>query len=216
MDLSRKTHIIWDCNGTLLNDRWLCVDVINAMLGERNQTLITDEVYLKLFDFPVKDYYERIGFDFNLEPFEIVGKEFIDVYDKRQSECVLHDGAYQMVESFTKLGYRQSVLSARQHSSLIQELKTFNLYKNFDQISGLDSFHADGKEELGKELIRTLGRDKAEIVMIGDTVHDCDVASLMGVDIILMAHGHHHIDRLGTCSVPVVTSFDDLNLLFAK
>ena len=35
IDLKKYTHIIWDWNGTLLDDAWLCVDVMNGMLGER-------------------------------------------------------------------------------------------------------------------------------------------------------------------------------------
>ena len=34
---SRKySHILWDWNGTLLDDAWLCVEVMNSMLAERD------------------------------------------------------------------------------------------------------------------------------------------------------------------------------------
>ena len=66
-------HIIWDWNGTLLNDTWLCVEGINKSLEKRSLQTITEEIYRKVFSFPVEDYYKRLGFDFKKEPFEVPG-----------------------------------------------------------------------------------------------------------------------------------------------
>jgi phosphoglycolate phosphatase len=73
-------HIIWDWNGTLFDDAWLCIEIINAMLVRRGLTRLTPEEYEQIFDFPVRDYYSRIGFDFQVEPFEKLSDEFIDRY----------------------------------------------------------------------------------------------------------------------------------------
>ncbi|MDH5646585.1 MAG: hypothetical protein OEZ01_11285, partial [Candidatus Heimdallarchaeota archaeon] len=32
---TRYEHIIWDWNGTLLDDAWLCVEIMNSMLAKR-------------------------------------------------------------------------------------------------------------------------------------------------------------------------------------
>ena len=47
-------HFIWDWNGTLLNDAWLCVDIINSMLEERGIERVTAERYAQIFGFPLK------------------------------------------------------------------------------------------------------------------------------------------------------------------
>ena len=65
-------HVIWDWNGTLLDDAWLCVDVMNGMLSKRGLPLITLEIYRNIFDFPVRDYYLKLGYDFDNESFEMV------------------------------------------------------------------------------------------------------------------------------------------------
>ena len=76
----RYKQIIWDWNGTLIDDTWMCVEVINELLSKYNKPILTVETYHKVFDFPVKDYYRRIGFDFNETPFEVVGTEFMNRY----------------------------------------------------------------------------------------------------------------------------------------
>jgi len=78
--MKKIKHIIWDWNGTLLNDCWLCVKAINKALAKRNLDLITEEKYKDIFCFPVSEYYKRLGFDFSKEPFKEAGDEFVLYY----------------------------------------------------------------------------------------------------------------------------------------
>ena len=92
-------HIIWDWNGTLLDDVWLGVASVNVLLERRGQPTLTIESYRRHFDFPVRDYYERVGFDFETEPFEEAAVEFIAEYEARRAECRLHDDAEDTLRS---------------------------------------------------------------------------------------------------------------------
>jgi phosphoglycolate phosphatase len=81
--LSGVKLIIWDWNGTLLNDVSVCVEAMNEMLSERNLTILNDSTYRNVFTFPVKNYYQKLGFDFDQEPFEIPAMQFMDLYRKK-------------------------------------------------------------------------------------------------------------------------------------
>ena len=70
--------IIWDWNGTLLNDTKLAVESMNKILLKRGLPVLTVERYKHVFTFPVRDYYQSVGFDFDKEPFEIPAMEFIE------------------------------------------------------------------------------------------------------------------------------------------
>ena len=52
-------HIIWDWNGTLINDAWLFVDVMNNILQKRDMHIITIKKYRDIFGFPIKNYYKK-------------------------------------------------------------------------------------------------------------------------------------------------------------
>ena len=69
--MKKYRYIFWDWNGTLLDDVWLCVDIINYMLIKRGKSEITQSQYREIFDFSVKGYYKKAGFDFKTEPFEL-------------------------------------------------------------------------------------------------------------------------------------------------
>jgi len=82
MDLSIYRHLIWDWNGTLLDDAWLCRDIMNGQLRKRGLPTLSAERYEAIFDFPVEGYYRKVGFDWKKESFEEAGTEFIVEYEK--------------------------------------------------------------------------------------------------------------------------------------
>ncbi len=84
-----KKIIIWDWNGTLLNDVQMCVNCMNVLLGKRNLPRLSFDTYRNVFNFPVRDYYEKIGFDFTCEDFEVPAKEFMDLYHRFLPETSL-------------------------------------------------------------------------------------------------------------------------------
>src|SRR4051812_22587342 len=101
-------HVIWDWNGTLLDDAWLCVDVMNELLLQRGLPQITLADYAALFRFPVRDYYTALGFDFEREPFERVGTAFIEGYAAREAACGLRAGADEILTGVAARGATQS------------------------------------------------------------------------------------------------------------
>jgi phosphoglycolate phosphatase len=76
--LKQLKSIIWDWNGTLLNDLDFCISTINILLKKRELPLLNHYSYKEVFSFPVKDYYQAVGFDFSKEDFAIPAQEFID------------------------------------------------------------------------------------------------------------------------------------------
>jgi phosphoglycolate phosphatase len=211
IELKKYTHIIWDWNGTLLDDAWLCVDVMNGMLKERSMALKTVDEYRDMFDFPVKEYYVKLGYDFEKESFDDVGLEFIQRYTLRRNESSLHNEVHEVLTRLASMGYSQNILSAREQSELIAETKTRGIYTIFDRIRGLDDHYAHGKTGAGIQLMKEIKAEPKDILFIGDTRHDAEVAAELGIDCILIANGHQSADRLLKLGVPVINSLSDLN-----
>ena len=197
MVISEKIRtIIWDWNGTLLDDIDLCIETINGLLTRRNLPLLNFEKYREVFAFPVKDYYEEIGFDFRREPFETPAKEFIEKYNKEVVHCKLHDGVKEVLRWFQEQGKQQIILSAMEQNILEWTLQQHQITGYFNKISGLDNHYAVSKINNGKALIKTLNLNPDEICLIGDTTHDFEVARTLGCKCILVADGHQSEERL--------------------
>ena len=194
--LHGKTHVIWDWNGTLLDDIDMCVSVISSLLEKHGYPSISVEEYRKVFRFPVKEYYLDIGFEFNKVPFAVVAMEFINAYKAREHECGLYDGVADVLARLNEKGLKHSVLSAAHESDLKRLLHTHNLTEHFLHIYGISDHFAASKAARGKQLIEAMQVPRAEIVMIGDTDHDIEVANEMGIDILLFGDGHQCPTRL--------------------
>ena len=66
----------------------------------------------------------------------------------------------------------------------------------FDHVYGIDNKLAASKIERGKELLRVAAVPAANTVLIGDTLHDLEVGEILGIDVILLSHGHNCHKRL--------------------
>lgn len=189
-------HIIWDWNGTLLDDLELTIDIMNGLLGPRKLPLLDRSRYHAVFDFPVRNYYTKLGFDLIGETFEQLSVEFIDAYDRRRWEARLHSDTESVLQDVLAAGLSQSVLSAYRHSTLCEIVEHFGLTKRFIGLNGLDNIYADSKIELGRAWLAELAIPCEQVLLVGDTLHDLEVAEALGVDCALIASGHHPAERL--------------------
>jgi phosphoglycolate phosphatase len=209
--MNKYKHVIWDWNGTVLDDLDLCVDVANNLFSKKNIPTLTVDKYKSIFTIPVKNYYIAAGFDFEKESFEIVGKEWMDEYEARKYECSLHNGLLESMGKIQSKGIQQSLLSAYKQDRLNDMVEKFNLSKYLTHIVGLDNIYAAGKLHLGKKLMERLGNEHGETLMIGDTVHDYEVAKEIGSDCVLIASGHQNYDILSETGAKVYDSLEEFN-----
>ena len=214
IDLQQKEIIIWDWNGTLLNDAQFCVDCMNVVLLAHEIKSIDLNLYRKHFTFPVKDYYEAIGFDFDVVDFKIPAMEFINEYYSNISRANLHVDAVKTLSSLKKKGKLQYVLSAMEHGELIKSLTSKGIIDFFKDIQGIEDHYAHSKVEMGKKLMKKLNCELSKILMIGDTIHDFEVVNQLGIDCILVSNGHQSVERLKSVTDNIVDHLGQLTNFF--
>ncbi len=200
----RYRHVIWDWNGTILDDSWLCVEILNNSLARRGLKTVTLKEYQQRFGFPVQQYYESLGFDFSRETFHDVSVDFHAYYSARRFECKMQQGVLETLEALKQMGITQSVLSAYEQSMLEQVIDHYGLRKYFTQLVGMNDIYAASKVDNGRLLVRGLTCLPSQVLLVGDTIHDWEVARQIGVDCVLFPGGHQTIERLQTCGVKII------------
>jgi phosphoglycolate phosphatase len=200
----RYDHVIWDFNGTVLADMQAGIDAVNEMLQERGLPVLCDvDSYRKVFRFPVEQYYRDLGFDFEKEDYKtVLAPLWVSLYNKYSSDAPLFDGVRELTAALRAAGVHQSILSASEKEMMVAQLQARDALFLFDEIWGNESIHAYGKNALAARWCEA--HKGARAVLLGDTTHDFEIASEMGVDCILVAAGHHDMARLCACGVPVV------------
>ena len=203
-------HIIWDWNGTMLDDRWLAIAAMNSVLASRNMDELTEDQYLQFFTFPVIEYYRRLGFDFEKEPFSVSGTEFINEYNARAFEPQLHDGIIDLIAELNENGVSHSILSASSQKILNKLAKHHNINHYFIAVLGQDNHYAYGKIATGKMWINKLDIAPKNTLFIGDTEHDLEVANAIGSHCALLSWGHSSTERLENRGINVFDAISDL------
>lgn len=198
--------IIWDYNGTLLDDLNIGVQSINQMLSKRGLPNLNTETYREVFTFPVKKYYETVGFNFEKEDWDTTAREFISLYTSFLPETNIFPEAIQLLSHFSLQGKKQFILSAMEQGMLNLSVKNEKIGNYFDEISGIDNIYASSKIENGRKLFKTHQLSPKEVCLLGDTSHDYDVAKELGCKCILIASGHQSYKRLKETGCPIVVN----------
>jgi phosphoglycolate phosphatase len=210
MILEGLRAVIWDFNGTLVDDTVLAVRSINTQLSRRGLPVLTVDSYRAVFGFPMTEYYRRLGFDLEVETLKGLADEFHEAYLPGLPECPLHEGVVELLELIRKAGISQFVLSAMEEGALRAAIERLGIDRHFTGVYGLGNRLADSKVLRGKELLQHFHLRGAETLLVGDTDHDAEVATALGISAVLVAQGHQSVERLRALGCPVVDTFREL------
>lgn len=203
--------VFWDWNGTILDDLQIGIDSINELFLRRKMDCFKNsEDYFNVFCFPIIDYYKKAGFDYFKEPYEDLANEYMVEYYVKAENAPVFDDVVELIKKLHSKGIRQIILSAYKKDGLLELLKHYGLADYFDDVIGLDNIYAKGKIEIAKEWLLSHPFDVTTAVMVGDTVHDDEVAEAIGCDSVFIARGHNSFETLKKLGKPV---FEDAKAL---
>ncbi len=208
--LDSYDNIIWDWNGTILNDVDTTIIAVNAALTELKLESITKDTYLMQFRFPVKDFYQSIGIDTKKITMDHVSKIFHDYYQKHIHTASIFQNIDSLLKELKEQNKKLYVLSAGAQWLLDGWVKDYQVKHFFDAVYGLSDLNASSKVSRGKTLIEKERIEAShKTIMIGDTLHDHEVANELGIGSILIAEGHQSYDRLQHAGCKVLeTKYD--------
>lgn len=205
----KYTHILWDFNGTVLNDVNVGIESVNVLLKRRGiREIDSVESYRKVFGFPIIKYYEKIGFDFSTERFSNVAVEWVDEYMSRVSSAFANDGVVDILNKIHKHNMKNILVSATELNMLKKQLSMLGMSELFDEIYGLDNIHAQNKIAVA-EFWRGNNPD-AKALFVGDTDHDFETAAAINADCVLYIGGHQSEEVLSAFGCPVINEISEL------
>ena len=208
----KYTHIIWDFNGTVLDDLGVCIDSVNKLLERRLLPKIDSlESYRKVFEFPIIKYYKKIGFDFSKESFSDVAAEWVEEYMSRVSKAAINLGVIDILNKIHKYNMKNILVSATELNMLKNQLSVLGISELFDEVYGLDNIQAQNKIAIAEGWRGN--NPSAKALLVGDTDHDFQTASAIKADCVLYLGGHQSKDRLATLGCHMINELTELEKL---
>jgi phosphoglycolate phosphatase len=205
--------ILWDFNGTIIDDVDICLKAEQDILNRLNMgKVVSREEYLELFEFPVIKYYEKIGFDFSILDFNEISKWFIEYYNSYKSEYKLNKDVLQCIKDSVAKNNKNIIISASEQNMLVDQCRILKIDKYFNEICGVNNINAHSKIAMAKEWLASKDYNNEEILFIGDSVHDYQVAEELGVRCILVASGHQSKRKLMEVCNTVYNDFSEVKL----
>ena len=205
----RYKYIIWDWNGTLLNDIGASLASVNDMLAMRGNPPINIVYYKECIGVPIIRFYEKV-FDMEKEDYSVIIKQYNEGYLYHLKDVGLTSGAVEALEYFRNSGAKQVIVSSSNNEQVCTNVEKYGISAWFDAVLGSGDFFAGSKIERAKAYLEKNNAQKGEILVIGDLEHDAEMADTLGADCILLTSGHEHPERLKRSEKPLVNDLFEL------
>ncbi|MEU6022348.1 HAD family hydrolase [Micromonospora sp. NPDC048871] len=201
-------HLVWDWNGTLLDDLSLVVACTNTVFTREGGPTVTAEEHRVRFRRPIADYYaEVLGRAVDDEAFGRLDRIFHEAYRRGLTSCAL---AHDAVDAMAAWPGSQSLLSMWFHDELVPTVQTYGLTGRFARVDGLRAtVGGDRKAESLVRHLAELGVDGRSVVLIGDSLDDADAALAVGGRAVLYSGGFTDRSRLIASGHPVAETLTE-------
>jgi phosphoglycolate phosphatase-like HAD superfamily hydrolase len=200
-------HVVWDWNGTLVDDQALVMAAVNDALGHLRQPPIRPDDYRTHFTRPLELFYQRLlGRPLALEEWTELDRVFHDAYRRRLGEVALAADAWRALALARAWGLGQSLLSMWRHDDLVPLVAHLGIAGWFERVDGLKRSEGGSKAGHLARHLAVLGMDGARVLVVGDTLDDATAAAAVGARCVLYDGGTHHRHALEAAGVPVVGS----------
>lgn len=201
-------HVVWDWNGTLIDDTaatWQAVCANLVALGGEPISLDS----FRLFDgWPswIGFYTRMLGRDVSVNEYIRISDQWLTHYLPLLPSCPLTVDAVDALDAWTGT---QSLLSMLHHDNLVAECDRRSLTDRFLHVQGRTDLRVQSKTQALLDHLATLQIEPVDVVLIGDTLGDVRAARFAGARCVLYSGGLTHPCRLADLDVPVADTLVD-------
>ncbi len=206
--------IIWDYNGTILDDAGISVEIENLMLKERGYPYgYSLEDYKNLYSMPMEEYYKELGYTFENETFEDASTQFMGLYEQYFERCTLCEGVMEKLKEAKEKDYRNVILSSCEDRILHEQCNSLGITSYFEEIMGVDNLVGGSKIGIGRDWMIRNDINPKDCLFLGDTSADYETAGALGIkNIVLISNGHQSFERLQKLHHKTVHSLKEVEL----
>jgi phosphoglycolate phosphatase-like HAD superfamily hydrolase len=206
----KTSHLVWDWNGTLLDDLPVVIEAVNLSIGSFGVDPITADDYRDHYTRPVRHFYDSLfGRVVDDEEWLRLNSTFHDAYFELATHVDLAPGALEAMGMLEEAGWSQSLLSMSPQDWLEGIVARLELTGRFEMVDGLSGPTGGLKAAHLEDHLSMLAIEGRSVVVVGDTPDDVAAARHVGAHPVLFHGGSHHIEVLEREGVPIAETIVD-------
>ncbi|MGI6045802.1 MAG: HAD family hydrolase [Eggerthellaceae bacterium] len=191
------TTFVFDLDGTLLNTLPDLVELTNHVLTEAGYPTRTQEEILSFVGNGVRSLMSQ-AVPLDADPYKVerVTNRWKSMYESYDHLTCVYEGMEETLQKMAAMGVRMAVLSNKFDAASKTVIRK-HLPGLFELVYGECEKIPRKPNPLGLEtVIQELGVQKKDVVFVGDSVNDIDVAHNAGVCSIGVSWGYQDVSRL--------------------
>ncbi len=207
--MSRFDCVIWDWNGTLIDDAHVGCEAVNDMMDELGRPRIEMSDYYHYMRDGMDHYYDYLFYP-DKAPFEKLVVLFSKYYDIRIKNAALHNGVQEVLSALSGMGIVQVIVSSSHKDKVRRDASVFGIDGYFDEILGADDLLIGSKTERARLYLERRGISPERTLVVGDMTHDRDTAKGIGADCVVIPKGHQSEELLVSKGIKTVPDITDI------
>ena len=197
--------VVFDLDGTLVDSTRTLLKAHEAAWRSVGAPCPAPEAILDLVGLPLLDTMRALGPQYDAE-------ELAETYSKTYASLApTHERLFEGARELLDKPFRAAVATGKSQRGADRVVAQFNLNARFEMVLG---GNAVARPKPHPDLLLAIMEETGarNLVMVGDTTYDLQMAQAAGARAIGVSWGHHAVERLRTFG-PVANSFAELTAL---
>lgn len=194
--MKRYELIVFDWDGTLMDSAAAIVRAIQAACRDLGLTEPTDTQARHVIGLGLADALQHAVPDLPAARYPEMVERYRHHYLSRDHELLLFDGVETMIGDLGAAGHRLAVATGKSRAGLDRALNHSGLRASFHASRCADECFSKPHPQMLEELMLEFAMTPDQILMIGDTSHDLQMAANAGVAALAVSYGAHPVEHL--------------------
>ena len=213
----RYPSLVFDWDGTLIDSAPTIVACIQAACRDLGLPVPEDARASHVIGLGLKDALSYAIPGLPADDYGRMVESYRRHFRARDPEIPLFPGAQAMLAGLKARGHTLAIATGKSRAGLTRALNNTGLRPLFAASRCADECASKPAPDMLCELIEELGTNAVNTLMIGDTVHDLQMAAHAGVGAVAVSHGAHPRDDLvALAPIACLENIDELTRWLAQ
>lgn len=195
--------VVFDLDGTVVDSTRALLEAHEVAWASVGRPCPPAEAILELIGLPLIDTMQKLDSSQDAE-------HLAEVYSQAYLKAAHHERLFDGMAELMAKNFRAAVATGKSQRGAERVVKQFGLVGRFEIVLGANSVpRPKPNPDLLHAIMKATDTTANDLVMIGDTTYDLEMAHAAGVKGIGVSWGHHTTDRLRKWA-PVVDSVAEL------